>query len=61
MVARNQKRVDLYALSRAIDTVMPITEMVHAVLYEGKEIEPCVSELMTRGATDEIAETTWRN
>lgn len=48
-----------HSLSRVINTVMPITEMVHAVIYEQKEIESCVTELMTRGATEEIAETSW--
>lgn len=44
-------------LARRYDVEMPITEAVHAVLFEGKEVIATLSELMTRKLKSEAAFT----
>ncbi len=43
----------IVALARKHDIEMPITEAVHAILFEGKKPLEAVSELMTRAAKEE--------
>ena len=43
-----------YNLSRRHDVSMPITEQIHAVLFEGKPPHQAVLDLMTRGFKDEL-------
>ncbi|MFZ3062775.1 MAG: NAD(P)H-dependent glycerol-3-phosphate dehydrogenase [Actinomycetota bacterium] len=46
----------VYELAKKHQLIMPITEKVYEVLYEGKDPRDCVSELMTRSATSELTE-----
>lgn len=41
-------------LSRDLDTPMPITEQVHAVLFDGKTPKAAVADLMLRQPRDEV-------
>lgn len=43
-------------LARRLEVEMPITEAVHAVLFEGKDVLRAISELMTRDPKPERAE-----
>jgi len=43
-----------YQLSRKMDVYMPITEQIHAVLYEEKSPRRAVHDLMTRDFKDEL-------
>jgi glycerol-3-phosphate dehydrogenase (NAD(P)+) len=43
----------VYELSRTINVEMPITEQIYLVLYEGKDIETAISDLMSRGLKPE--------
>ncbi len=43
----------VYELSRAINVEMPITEQIYLVLYEGKDIETAIQDLMTRSLKPE--------
>ena len=43
-------------LARRLEVEMPITEAVHAVLFEGKDVLRALSELMTRDPKPERAE-----
>ena len=43
-----------YLLSKKHGIYMPITEQIHAVLFEGKSPKQAVSDLMTRDNKDEI-------
>lgn len=45
----------VYQLARRYDVEMPITEAVHSVLFEGKEVIATLSELMTRKLKSEDA------
>lgn len=47
------------SLAQKMDVYMPITENVAEVLYEGKNALACVSELMLRGAVEEIRGIGW--
>ena len=38
----------VYDLSRTINVEMPITEQIYLILYEGKDIETAIYDLMTR-------------
>ena len=38
----------VYELSRSLDIEMPITEQIYRILYEGKDIETAIYDLMTR-------------
>jgi glycerol-3-phosphate dehydrogenase (NAD(P)+) len=42
-----------YNLSRMIDVEMPITQEIYLVLYEGKDIETAIHDLMTRSLKPE--------
>ena len=44
----------VYELAKKRGVEMPITTAVYQVLYEGKHPRDCVSELMQRGAKDEL-------
>jgi glycerol-3-phosphate dehydrogenase (NAD(P)+) len=50
---RTTRAVKLLAESREIE--MPITEQVHAVLYEGKSVRAAAGDLMARPLRDEFA------
>lgn len=43
----------VYELSKAINVEMPITEQIYLVLYEGKDIESAIRDLMTRDLKSE--------
>lgn len=43
-----------YQLSRKLGISMPITEQIHAVLYDGKSPKQAVFDLMTRDFKDEL-------
>jgi glycerol-3-phosphate dehydrogenase (NAD(P)+) len=43
----------VYELSKAINVEMPITEQIYHILYEGKDIETAVYDLMTRSLKPE--------
>lgn len=43
-----------YKLSKELDIYAPITEQVHAILFEGKSPKQAVAELMTRTQKDEL-------
>ena len=43
----------VYKLSRMIKVEMPITEQIYLVLYEGKNIEAAIQDLMTRSLKPE--------
>jgi len=43
-----------YHLSRKLDIYMPITEQIHAVLFEGKSPKQAVYDLMSRDHKDEL-------
>lgn len=43
-----------YLLSRKLDVYMPITEQIHAVLFEGKSPKQAVHDLMARDQKEEI-------
>jgi len=43
----------VYELSKVIDVEMPITEQIYLVLYEGKDIETAIQDLMTRSLKSE--------
>jgi glycerol-3-phosphate dehydrogenase (NAD(P)+) len=43
----------VYELSKMINVEMPITEQIYLVLYEGKDIEAAISDLMTRSLKPE--------
>lgn len=43
-----------FQLSRKLDISMPITEQIHAVLYDGKSPKQAVFDLMTRDFKDEL-------
>lgn len=43
----------VYELSKKIDIEMPITEQIYLVLYEGKDIETAITDLMTRSLKPE--------
>lgn len=54
MVAEGVKTTEaVYALRRKLDVEMPITEQVHAILYEDKDPSQAVRELMSRSLKDE--------
>ncbi|MDX1548416.1 MAG: NAD(P)H-dependent glycerol-3-phosphate dehydrogenase [Rhodothermales bacterium] len=54
MVAEGVRTTEsVRALARRHDVEMPITEAVHAILFEGKKPEAAVHELMTRAAKQE--------
>ena len=46
----------LYQLARKLGVELPITEQVHAILYENKSPRQAVTDLMTRGLKDEWPE-----
>lgn len=46
-------------MAKAHSVYMPITELVTEVLYEGKNPFSCVTELMMRGAVEEIRGLSW--
>lgn len=55
MVAEGVKTTKaVYDLAKKRDVEMPITKAVYQVLYEGKDPRDCVSDLMLRGAKDEL-------
>jgi glycerol-3-phosphate dehydrogenase (NAD(P)+) len=55
MVAEGVKTTkSAYGLSRKYSVSMPITEQVHALLYDGKEPKRVVRELMTRDLKSEL-------
>ncbi len=43
----------VYELSRTINVEMPITEQIYLILYEGKDIESAISDLMSRSLKPE--------
>lgn len=43
----------VYELSKAIKVEMPITEQIYSILYEGKDIERAIKDLMTRSLKPE--------
>lgn len=43
-----------YRLSRKLDVAMPITEQIHAVLFDGKSPKVAVIDLMTRDFREEL-------
>jgi len=43
----------VYELSKTINVEMPITEQIYLILYEGKDIESAVYDLMTRSLKPE--------
>jgi glycerol-3-phosphate dehydrogenase (NAD(P)+) len=43
----------IYELSKTINVEMPITEQIYHILYEGKDIESAVYDLMTRSLKPE--------
>lgn len=43
----------VYELSKVINVEMPITEQIYLVLYEGKDIESAIRDLMTRDLKSE--------
>jgi glycerol-3-phosphate dehydrogenase (NAD(P)+) len=43
----------VYELSKAINVEMPITEQIYHILYEGKDVETAVYDLMTRSLKPE--------
>lgn len=45
-----------HALSRLYQVEMPLTEQLYAVLFEGKDPEQAVKDLMARGRTGELEE-----
>ncbi|SEN27610.1 NAD(P)H-dependent glycerol-3-phosphate dehydrogenase [Lihuaxuella thermophila] len=45
-----------HALSRHYQVEMPLTEQLYAVLFEGKDPEQAVKDLMSRGRTGELEE-----
>lgn len=46
----------VHELAPKVGVDMPITDLVYAVLYEGKSAGDCVQALMTRAATEEVKE-----
>ncbi|HKC66361.1 MAG TPA: NAD(P)H-dependent glycerol-3-phosphate dehydrogenase, partial [Pyrinomonadaceae bacterium] len=44
----------VHALAQKLNVEMPITNEVHAVLYEGKKVEDAAGELMMRPLRDEF-------
>jgi glycerol-3-phosphate dehydrogenase (NAD(P)+) len=54
MVAEGVKTTEaVHALGRKLGVEMPITEQVHAILYEDKDPSQAVRDLMTRALKDE--------
>jgi len=49
-----------YMLAEKMGVDMPICRCAYEVLYEGKNPEEVLSELMSRAKKDETAETNWR-
>jgi glycerol-3-phosphate dehydrogenase (NAD(P)+) len=43
----------VYELSKTIGVEMPLTEQIYFVLYEGKDIESAIHDLMTRSLKPE--------
>lgn len=43
----------VYELSKAIKVEMPITEQIYSIIYEGKDIEKAIKDLMTRSLKPE--------
>ncbi|MFC2011229.1 NAD(P)H-dependent glycerol-3-phosphate dehydrogenase [Chloroflexota bacterium] len=50
----------VWNLAQQMGLEMPITEAIHRVLYEGADIRQTAVELMTAGATHELAGRKWR-
>ena len=48
-----------YSLAQKLQVEMPITEQLYQVLFQGKQPQDAVCELMARGKTEEI-ERSWR-
>lgn len=49
-----------YILAEKMGVDMPVCRCAYEVLYEGKQVQAVVSELMSRSKKDETAETNWK-
>ncbi|MDP3947652.1 MAG: glycerol-3-phosphate dehydrogenase, partial [bacterium] len=50
----------VWNLAREMGLEMPITEAIYRVLYEGADLHQAATELMTAGATHELAGRKWK-
>jgi glycerol-3-phosphate dehydrogenase (NAD(P)+) len=50
----------VWSLAQEIGIEMPITEIIYRILYEGADVRQSAVELMTAGATHELAGRRWR-
>ena len=50
----------VWNLAREMGLEMPITETIYRVLYEGADLRQAATELMTAGATHELAGRKWK-